>query len=1117
MTSMKDHYLKKLRGRANDLSATRIALSELRSRSSPSQFPGLIKSLRRACPKFVSRHCVNGKPSFSELGWDGHLEPLTFKDELAFASAWLSPYAVQIKSFRDEVLEIQALVLDGELPTALDRVRKNISLHGWSFWLAEIQYALVQLVNGDAGRQAMTQALVEGASPRIAALFAQIFNDRNDGLFSFDNFISKCRDSFPNLSLSETTKEYLSYRALNQVSSAPDGMAKILSTDILSSLPDYYESLIDACATAAIYSTDEETKNSVKSSLAMLESNGFSDHRINKIYLMLGDSAAFSTETLFRINGAHYAKEFLLGYVDSSSHHRFVSEQIKEDISVIIESGSAAEESISRIIKFGANIRGLDVGVAVASLAASTSNDIFSESIISPWIMFVSEGLSLRELLWMGVERLAPLAIPMPAESLEEGSQFLEMIQVASSDRNLLNPNSLAPLYQLWLARELALQGRKEDAAIITLHFGLSKILQRGKLKIDVFLADQESLSEALTLASRGILEDVNRAFELPLKHLFSLRKWRDFQGINLVTVGCVAHFAYLSTSDPKIRFLCRMACRKFHDFLADETPAGSPEWYTLDGHLLHQLIVFLRYVWAGENLSMLDVESTQELRRERLKALQILLTLDNNEENSADYAEEIKDITFQETIWNGLKNIDETRVFVNEAAILRWANNELREDFERYVNSVNSSTGSSIPDAIVRSYLIEPNSELLLQSLGSDYTTESGILLIGLINRLRSRFLNDPMDGLNCYLSSRIRHGSLKGTILGPLEEAGIIGVKGIDVADTYTPDGTPAQKAAIAVSIEKFNERVGGLIDELLFQRVQIRSTDHPKGAIFVPLDTNLAVPLFEDLAKASTFQQFVTACFDMYWITLRDPLLELAEHITHDFKDKLQTEFDRMIEIADRQKDIGRGLSTLCRTLATATKSQCDIVADWFLIEKNTESQTYSFEEAVEIAVSATRRVYRRFSTQISMSKFTSPVRLTAYGLAVVVDALYITFGNAWNRSGMGERIDCIIVDPSFNLAENILTLKVTSPLSYDVFEDLRSGKLETLRRKYLDALPIDLIPKEGGSGLAKLAGVARSAKSEHCLCPLDFGLTEDCSWYVSVSIQLYRRGEAYDAYE
>src|SRR5580698_3887197 len=154
-TLMKDQYLKTLRGRANNLAATRVALSEIRSTSNPSRFPSLIKSLRRACPKFVSRHCVSGKPSFSDLGWDGHLEPLDLKEEVTFASLWLSPYAVQINSFRNEALVIQALVIDGELSRALERVNDCITAHGWSFWLAEMKYGLVQLVKGDSGRHAI--------------------------------------------------------------------------------------------------------------------------------------------------------------------------------------------------------------------------------------------------------------------------------------------------------------------------------------------------------------------------------------------------------------------------------------------------------------------------------------------------------------------------------------------------------------------------------------------------------------------------------------------------------------------------------------------------------------------------------------------------------------------------------------------------------------------------------------------------------------------------------------------------------------------------------------------------------------------------------------------------
>lgn len=1114
---MTANYLAILRGKAKDPIVTRDALSELRSRTAASHFPALIRAVRRACPKFVTRHCVIGKPSFSDLGWDASLKPIPVKDEIAFAQAWLSPYASQINSFRELSLRAQQLVLEGEMVQALELIEESITRYGWSFWLAEMKYGLVQLVHGDAGRQAMNQKLIESATPRIAALYAQIFNDRNDGHFSFDNFISKCRDSFPNLNVSSSTKEYLGYRALNQVSVIPDSMSCILANDVLNSLPDYYESLIDTCASVAIHSTEDAARTTIRNCLNTLEMAGFHDHRLSKIRLMLGDTITLRSDATSVGSLRETAKQLLLAGSRIDGNDVVVSDAFSEDISKIFSHGSAADAAIARTIKFGANLRGLDFCAAAASFAASTSNDIFSEPLISPWIMFVSEELSFQELLWMSADRLRHLAISISPMTFPDRARLSALVDAAMGEDAEMVPALDDPNCRLWLAREWVLDGRGLDAQELFSHPSGGQLRPRDRLKIELFIAAQADLPKAFALASRGIVDDARRAFELPLTHLFSHRKWRDFRDIHLVTLGCVAHFAYLATSDSKIRFVCRMACRKFHEILVRESANGLKEWQVLSAEAKEELVFFLRQVWTGENLSMLDVESTQELRKQRLIALQVLLVLDTAEENATIYADEIKNITFQETIWNGLKNIDETRVFVNEAAILRWAQAELREDYERYLSSVQSIAGSAIPDAIVRDYLIEPNSERLLHFLGKDYSTESGILLVGLVNRLRARFLGDPTDGLNCYLSSRIRHGSLKGTILGPLEDAGLIGVRGIDVAENNAPDGTNDQRSTIAAAIDKFNDRVGGLLDEFLQQRVQVRDMEHPKGAVFVPLDTKLAAPLFEDLAKASSFQQFVTACFDMYWIALKDPLSDLAMYISHDLKDRLQTEFDRLIEAADRQKDLGRGLATLCRTLATATKSQCDVVADWFLIGKNTDSQTYSLEEAVEIAISATRRVYRRFVAPVQLSTFSSPVRLTAYGLAVVVDVLYVTFGNAWNRSGMGDEIDRIIVASRFDDTNDILTLKITTPMSDNVFAGLKNGKLDLLRHKYLNDLPIDLIPKEGGSGLAKLAGISRSAKSELVPLPLDFGLTDDREWYVSISIQLYKRGEAFDAYE
>ena len=66
------------------------------------------------------------------------------------------------------------------------------------------------------------------------------------------------------------------------------------------------------------------------------------------------------------------------------------------------------------------------------------------------------------------------------------------------------------------------------------------------------------------------------------------------------------------------------------------------------------------------------------------------------------------------------------------------------------------------------------------------------------------------------------------------------------------------------------------------------------------------------------------------------------------------------------------------------------------------------------------------------------------------------------------------------------------------------------------KYRGVLPLELVRKEGGSGFPKLARLARSVPAEICPTPFDFGVEGD-SWFTQITVPLYERNGAYDAYD
>jgi len=328
-----------------------------------------------------------------------------------------------------------------------------------------------------------------------------------------------------------------------------------------------------------------------------------------------------------------------------------------------------------------------------------------------------------------------------------------------------------------WLLKTLIDQGNLDKAGKlldVTDGFSPKWKLDASKAKI-AYLVELERYEDAIDLSLDLILSKEAIPTELPNDKLFRRKKWRHFNGINYFKLALIAHFSCANKENSDAKYFCRVSCR---------TLMVSGEMGNIVGLLEDSdpknrviLISFLRDVWVEDNLTHAGFSTTQAIRQERIRVLQVLLQFDSDQEN--EYANEIKTLTFDELMWRGIRQVNETRIFVNESAITRWAEKELHDDFSRWRKITQlDQEPENIVDDLLRQYLSGVETENLKYSFGDSKSTEADVIIYGIANRLLERFLFDAADGLDSYLSSRIRHGTLKGTILGPLEEAGLIGV---------------------------------------------------------------------------------------------------------------------------------------------------------------------------------------------------------------------------------------------------------------------------------------------------------------------------------------------------
>lgn len=1046
---------------------------------------------------------------------------LDLADALQWAGLWLRGNSGKINEFRVFSTQLEALITAGEELEALRRLDTFVKVKGWSLWAVEIRAALLQATGGTASQRTWLTELQEKVPNSIPGLLFQVIGDRNDDTFSYEAVYGKCKTSFPRFEgIAPWLVDYLFFRTLGHIEEPRKSLASVLAREISSSFLDYYESIVECLSQLEIEESLADLRPTGRKLIQELLDDGYVDIRLSKLLFLLSDED--NKKSLIEPRAQPTWLGCLTGNIDCAEDQSKFGE-VCVGIEEVRNSGAAAYDLAGKLLKWGINYKLLDVGAAVAVSSIYASTRMPDRPL--PLAISVSyANISLEDVAtcWPATA-LKIVRMVFPERCPHEPVNIADAL-VAVGTQELISRFPIVGMAHLWWAMTLKNAGRYEELKTL-----LEWLKQRGGFwarkatVIEVeFLGATGNLEEVLTKVATWIRVDFRHIHEFNCEAIFEGRSWRAWKTLDHVKVGIVAHYAFAATGSASISYICKMACRAYlesgrRDTLLNEYQASTEEQKTL-------LVTFLRDVWIEENLSMCHrFQSTADVRVERMGVLQLLINWESSRES--EYAEAIKELTFDQTMQRGLEQINRTRVFVNESAITRWAEKEVEQDYDRWRRIAETSAGSREVDDLLRQYVLDPSNDQTLAALAKGKPTAADVMLMDMVDRLYQRFLSDPTDGLDTFLSLRIRHGSFKGTLLGPFEEQGLI----FGTSSSYSDEAfterwgevlkLPAlEMDKLTSEFQRFSKDVRGYIDDFVNERIQIGRPDKPRGAITAQVLPMAARLLATALAeRPPTFAAFLGTAYFIFWKLVEQALSELRTEILGTLSKKIRTRIDELIQTVRDRGFKYLPLVTTLTTASTTTISQCESVAEWFSLPNSVEGEKVELEDAIEIATAATRNVYRAFGAEIKVDSLPSTrLPLTTNALATITDCLFVAFENAWKHSGLGSTLGRVTVKASFDSTPKILTLCVKSDISQERRLKLMDGELNQLRHKYLGELPLDLISIEGGSGFPKLSRLARSVPKEVNEKPFNFGLDEH-GWLTTVSFPLYEREGVYEAYE
>jgi hypothetical protein len=207
----------------------------------------------------------------------------------------------------------------------------------------------------------------------------------------------------------------------------------------------------------------------------------------------------------------------------------------------------------------------------------------------------------------------------------------------------------------------------------------------------------------------------------------------------------------------------------------------------------LKKVIYFLKHICKQEIFdSSCEFENQDDLDNERIEVCSILTRLDST--NFEEYINEISEISRNILIRKGIKQIDESKIYVDVKGVKKSLDKDLRESFERSIN-LGSLTFEQLQklnlnsDSIYIAYFgksIE-TSRIEHEKANIKITNYSRIQeFVGMFIKIRDKFIASNEFGLETYLSMRIRHGTLLGEIRSIFEKYYLI-TKKEDASDNY------------------------------------------------------------------------------------------------------------------------------------------------------------------------------------------------------------------------------------------------------------------------------------------------------------------------------------------
>lgn len=489
------------------------------------------------------------------------------------------------------------------------------------------------------------------------------------------------------------------------------------------------------------------------------------------------------------------------------------------------------------------------------------------------------------------------------------------------------------------------------------------------------------------------------------------------------------------------------------------------------------EVVQFLRRVWRPEVMRQTVMyEGTRQIEEARIRVCQLLAEIDSG--NATEYLEEIKERVKQLEIAKATTLMEQSKVYVDIEAIRKSIRAKLSDSYARYKNSAQTidtrsddffyqisqsvaqgtdQTVASLPLLLSRLHILENFAD-----------SEADVQFEALFSEVTNEFLRGA-HGLNAYLSTRIRHGTLLNTLRKPVADEQLVTSreegKAIYIRNQYWKNIQEHDKDHFIEweetlnALDTFSSEFDAVLEHMRDKLLQIKIIHELKDdgvnseALFLYQSSNLERRFVQELDRSTTnLDEFISICLNILWEKTDENLANVQRVLETTIRERLMLPFtnltNRVDAVAVGIPAAGELLNAIGRA-RTATQAKLGLVISWFTRNEVYDRQDYAPEFPFNIALNMVKNTISAAASwkQVSVKNNTPTSLMPGRTLDGMVYVFYGLLENAILRSGLAA--DELQLDAEILFTDGIFFARVSNPVASIKLTDSEMEKVEKLR--------------------------------------------------------------------